>query len=243
VALLVFGCASTPLGGNDASGSRIALPPATASQNGYMTATNQGYLDYWSGRWEAVQERFLLSKVAQLTGFEYIKIGVIPAGVTAFPVGDARIEGGALTSDATTFFTSSVFMTPKTGKWGYCVRAPIVIPSAGHTGMFGIVNATGSHSIMLGGETTTSTTNYVLRVINGTTNPRSTSNIAVDGAPHDLCVTDDSTLIKAYVDGVDSTAAIPSSSVASDEGMALDMANQATGDIKPMKVLYSFIQP
>jgi hypothetical protein len=196
---------------------------------------------YLAGRWETLQALFLASKVPQLTGFEYIKIGSNPnpPATSTYLANDANIEGGALSAGAgiVRIISSTVIQTPKTGKWGVVFRAAPKLPVNTHGSTYGLINAAATNLISFASIFSVNATNYYMSA--GTTGATS---IAVDGLFHTFALTSDGTTVTLWIDGV-SAATKPTSGLVTDEPMALYFSSLLAGDAQASKVLYGFVEP
>lgn len=223
-----------------------ATSTATPSTNGLMSSTDKGYLDYLSGRWEVVQERFLISKLTQLTGFEYQKFGAYPFGAgSGMFTGALAVEGGAGSQAAASAAAAMIHLAPfvqtaKTGKWGVCWYAKFGAPTAAKVAYVGLINShtvAGSRKIVFGTDNAVSATNYVLV----TATASEATSVAADANYHTFCLTGDATTLTEWIDGA--SAKTQTVTALTDEPLADCLVNTTAGDAVATKILSGFIQP
>lgn len=171
--------------------------------------------------WEYAACNFLKGKVAGLTAFKAINMGVRGIGATAAAtaaiLADGSKEGasyGPLTT--ATQLTTILTMTPKTGKWAVMYRGSQVVPAVGHNTEVGLANYGGTKDVRWGGLNGKSAVNWALGCDDAGADY--TTGTAMDTNVHDVAVTFDGTTITLWVDGV-STLTRTTAQLSGDVGM------------------------
>lgn len=235
--------AGTGLQGDGTSGTPLAGIPATTSVAGTMSATDKGYLDYLSGRWEQVQQRFQLAAIPTLTGFEYLRLGTYGLGSTigTMTPGDAAIEGGAeacVTSNTVRCFGSSLFQTCKTGKFALSARVKMPVPASGKSNNFGLCTSAGTLRITLGPVFATDATKLVMAVEGSV----AATTFVADTSWHTLSIIGDGTTITFYVDNA-SVGTRTAASLTANEALYFFIVGTDNLTTICSKILWGFVDP
>lgn len=166
------------------------IPPSSAGQ---------------TDEWATEQEAFLQAAIPTLSAFQFIKIGQAPGGTAlATQAVDGGVEGGGYGVASDTLwlrYTSSVYLTPKTGVWGIAFEAKLPTITSAKTAYLGLVNAASTNLVGVGAVFASSQTHFVLHIVGGTTTS-ATSTQAGDTSLHTFAITFDLTTVTLYVDGV-----------------------------------------
>jgi hypothetical protein len=235
--------ADSPLTGNGSSGSHLGLQASSQSVPGSMSAADKGYLDYLSGRWEQVEERFLLSKIPQLTGFTPDFPGSHVASGTTVPSSlDGLCEGSCLQgSSSVIHWYESVYQDIKTAKWGACFYAKMATGGneSTHLIRLGFYNGAHNRALVFGTDTVADATHFVL-ISTGNTTQATT--VVSDTLWHWHCLAGDATNVKYYIDGNDSGASY-ATSVLTTEAEYPAIVSTVAGEAVVSRAIWGFVQP
>jgi hypothetical protein len=165
---------------------------------------------------------------------------------TAF-LNQAVVDGGGkLSTGGIDYFGGAIFNNFGTKPGSFTCYAKILGPTAARTASVETINAGNSHITSIGTDNAISTTNYVLKAINGTTNLQRPTTMVADQAWHYFTVVSDprkTGLTLAFVDGnrIDDGAISAASNV--DELLALCMFSTAAGDVAIQELFAGYAQP
>lgn len=205
-----------------------------------MVWTSMGGVDTWVRD----QTNFLKSQVS-LTAFRSIKAGANFPGtaLATAATNDAAMVGGGVSNAAATYkvFASSIYQTPKTTAWGLCFRSILPAPVSGKANYVGIVNAAGTHDVLIGTVFATSATNYIIS-IDGGASTTVDSGVSADGLIHTLAITFDVTTVRIWKDGVQMASTATLTNLA-DEPMFPAEYGTDVGVTKTQEILYGYIAP
>lgn len=201
-----------------------AIPPGSGSDAFYTAQSN-----------------FMRGLGLGLTRFVPVKIGLSLMGSTLAGTADGATEGGARTGGAgvPAFMTTSIFQTPKTGKWSVAMRAKLAAPVSGRGIAVGLINGAGSHDIFCGSYFAVSQTKYVL-LCDGTSSTTDITTTNVDALYHVFCLSGDGTNVRMYIDGViAATRAIGTNVV--EEPVYVALFNTTVSDAIMADCIYGYI--
>lgn len=199
-------------GGGIAADGGVTAPLACNGDGGAACGTPSKPLAisptaWGASPWGSKAQSFCQSKLTSINAFKDLQIGQ-SSNISAPSAGlvSGNIEGGGYgeTGASWVSFTDSIFQAPQSGV--YCAIARMKFPTitVGQAAYVGLVNGGNTHYIILVGDSTKSTTHWVL-LVNGSVGSPATAPVltaTADTAMHDIGWIYDGTTLTIYVDGV-----------------------------------------
>jgi hypothetical protein len=226
-------------------GSITGVNTATRTVQGAMSPTDKAFSDDFDG-WQKTQYATMIAAVPALTGFAFAKIGLSPMELTTGALADdANVEGGGMKNGSVSskVYGASIFQNTAGGNWAIAGRLKMPPPGAGVNSQFGVQNATGGHSLMVGSTNAIDATHWYGQIFTAAGSHTDVIFATVaDSNFHDFAITDNGTTVRWWIDGVQVGSTTTRTNLTT-EPMQIYTFGTATGPPSLLQVMYGYVRP